>query len=358
MFDIANELIQHWSYDLYSRKPGPALLEDGILTPTDLDLACFMSALVDRQAVINIPKYTSRRPRTERENEMIVSKDNRHGHVMGLRSNKNVFSFSVLINDANVVQSVFETKEDILGAPRNFMLVDLNGQWYEGWNVIEFLPTAKENDFLKNKKLWTENKIYFKNFVHPNRWISFYGKYYLLTKALIQRLEDEAKFLRDEVKQLQNKPSGSTKAHSDSGKPIKVAAFEAEVDIEFKNQYMESTVLSDILGEDLKKVNEIRKSELQVISYQLLPKLRFAARATELAVYNHLMSHNLAVPTIPNTFPFRSLVSNSIWSMSYKKPGKRTIWNRLEMANKFPGFPDFALRYRIYEKTERVADND
>ena len=45
---------EFWSYDLMTRKPGPAY-RDGVFVGTDLDLACFLSALAERNAVINIP---------------------------------------------------------------------------------------------------------------------------------------------------------------------------------------------------------------------------------------------------------------------------------------------------------------
>src|SRR5258706_15269663 len=102
--DLIAQLLQHWSYDLYARKPGPALLaDDGALKPTDLDLTCFLSALVDRRAVINLPTYTSRRPSTEREGERVLSKHNRHGQVIGTAANRECFSFSVKILDQNVI---------------------------------------------------------------------------------------------------------------------------------------------------------------------------------------------------------------------------------------------------------------
>lgn len=35
-----------------------------------------------------------------------------------------------------------------VGEPRNFMMVDVDGTWYEGWKTIELLPKAEENQFL------------------------------------------------------------------------------------------------------------------------------------------------------------------------------------------------------------------
>ena len=121
--DLIPIVSSHWGYDLYSRRPGPAVLENGVLKPTDLDLACFLSALKDRGAVINLPTYRARRARTEKEGERVVSKENRHGPVMGLVSNKQVFSFSVLVTDHNVIVAGDEAKgtRDSVGAPRAFI---------------------------------------------------------------------------------------------------------------------------------------------------------------------------------------------------------------------------------------------
>jgi hypothetical protein len=149
--DVIDTLIDHWGYDLYTRKPGPAYYADGAFNATDLDLACFLSALVDRKAVINLPKYEAKRAKTIREGERVLSASNRHGQVQGLTANKEVFSFSVRILDQNVIQAGTEDTPDTVGAFRNFMLVDIDGEWHDGWKTIEFMPSAKENDFLNEK---------------------------------------------------------------------------------------------------------------------------------------------------------------------------------------------------------------
>ena len=69
-----------------------------------------------------------------------------------------------------------------------------------------FPPKRKENDFLdflESKGLWTGDTVYFENFVHPNRWVSFYGQWYLLTKLLVERYRAEAAFCGTEVKRIQ-----------------------------------------------------------------------------------------------------------------------------------------------------------
>jgi len=341
---IIDEVLSHWSFDLFTRRPGAALTADGVFKGTDLDLACFMSALVDRGAVINIPKYKARRVATQKEGERVVSKDNRHGKCMGLTANKEAFSFSIRINDANVM-----TTEDV-GAPRNFMLVDVDGVWYEGWKCIEFMPNREENDFLKDKKLWTGYTVQFKNFVHPNRWISFYGRHYILTKLLIQRLGEQAKFLGDEVKRLQaagvrfptsdkpNKVGGPQYGGLSSAKTtkvgaqksIKIDAFEAEIGgVEFKGEHPKLPNTS----EALKEAADLRSK----IIYNKLPALRFATRATELAFHLHGEDgKNMPAWT------------EGGWTRGVKLPKKRKEWNEIELFG-------FKLRYRTWKKSERVA---
>jgi hypothetical protein len=87
--ETAAELaVNFWNYDLFSRKPSPAYDGYGIFRGTDLDLACFLYALVGRNAVINIPRYKAATVRTERADEKLASKTNRHGRLMGVKANK------------------------------------------------------------------------------------------------------------------------------------------------------------------------------------------------------------------------------------------------------------------------------
>ncbi len=347
--DLERVLLDHWSYDLYARRPGAAYLANGVLQPTDLDLACFLSALADRKAVVNIPKYTPRRASTHREGERVLSKDNRHGRITGITANKSAFSFSVRIQDQNVISSGAEGDE--VGAPRNFMLVDVDGTWHDGWKCIEFMPSAKENDFLTDRKLWTDNQVVFKNFVHPNRWISFYGQYYFLTKALIQRLEDENEFRREAEKRMlaagvrfPSSGEGSPQAwpHTEKtgeDKPIKVRAFECEVDVPWSGAFGWRVGL-DPQRELIANADRIRR-----VKNDILPRLRFATRATELAFVN--------VGASARSLPV--WMTGAIWEEGYVQKGKRIAWTRLVHTREWPAEEGFALRYRLYEKTERVA---
>jgi hypothetical protein len=364
--DLIDQLIRHWSYDLYERRPRPALLENGALQPTDLDLACFLSALVDRKAVIILPTYKSRRAPTKREGEIVVDKNNRHGHVLGLTANKEVFSFSIRMHDVNVIGKDADGN-DYVGAFRNFMLVDLDGDWYDGWKSIRFMPSRSENDFLNNNSLWTGNTVYFKNFVHPNRWVSLYGQWYMLTKVLVARLRAENSARIAEVKAKQaaglkfpEKGEGARTVWPESeegpSKPEKVPAFEAEVDADIPTDFppFPETQAGLIAC-------QARQTLLQ---YNLTPMLSFAVRATELAFAKKANSFSV-LPTRqdeeedeerianPPPEPFPSSIRGAKWEHGYKI--KRTKWNRLVLHQELPFMKGFAIRYRVKRKTERVA---
>ena len=92
---------------------------------------------------------------------------------------------------------------DKVGDYRTFSLTDYDGSWYPGWDIIEFVPTLNENKFITENSLWSGNKIMFKNFVHPNRWTSFFGQYYVISKLMIERLAEESKYLNAEIKAMQ-----------------------------------------------------------------------------------------------------------------------------------------------------------
>lgn len=345
--DLAKKMISDWSMDLYTRKPGPAYDEDGVFVGTDLDLACFMLALAERNAVIVLPKYKARRQAQKTEGEIIVSKDNRHGRIMGLSANKETFSFSVRIEDMNVITQN-GTK---VGAPRNFMLVDLDGSWHKGWESIQFVPSAIENDFLNDHNLWSGASVIFKNFVHPNRWISFYGRPYFVTKALIQRLESESTHLNAEVKRLlkagidfpesREKKEWPKKTNVGDAEKKRVSAFEVEIDLpEPSGKFAEVEATPQALS-----IAADRRKELV---YSTIQKLRFMARATELAFFKHGRNGD-AAEKMP------AWIQNAKWERVFKLPKKRKEWNRLILTQ--PGVGEFgiAIRYRIWEKTETVA---
>lgn len=339
--DTINEVSSWWKYDLFSRKPGPAYDEDGTFLGTDLDLACFLYELSDRNAVINLPTYKSLRKTKIKEGQSLVSKENRHGVLLGLNANKNTFIFSVRIKDMNVI-----TTESV-GDFRNFSLTDFDGNWYDGWRKIEFIPSAKENTFLTESKILEENHITFKNFSHPNRWTSFFGQYYFMTKCLIDRLTEEAAYYNYKIKKMiemgirypiSEAPVEWPKQEAEKGKSIKVKAFNVEIDIPENNSVFPNYEDNQ---ENLVLLTKLRKEYV----YKIIPRLRFATRATELSYYNQKSD------VLPHW------LKDVKWENDYVVPGKRTKWQRLVLFQPGVGERGVAIRKREFEKSEIVSKN-
>jgi len=337
--DTIQKVQGFWNYDLFSRKPGPAY-RDGVFVGTDLDLACFLYALVDRKAVIKLPTYQALRARTKTEGQMLSSKHNRHGQILSLVSNQHTFVFSVRLMDMNVMTT------GKVGDYRNFAITDFTGDWYDGWHVIEFLPTAKENSFITDNDLWSGNRISFKNFVHPNRWTSFYGQYYFITKALIARLKDECKFIRALIKDMEahgvkwpDHGDGARKewpqTTKEAGKKIKVSAFEVEIDL--------PDPVGSYLGAAFTTENMVHKQEILDTYRRAVAQLQFMTRATELAFYKH------------GSGKLPAWIKNAEWQEGYVQKGKRTKWDRLVLFQPQVGQVGVSLRKRLYEKTEEVS---
>ena len=348
---IAEKLLEHWEFDLSSRRPGPALLENGTLTPTDLDLICLLSSLVKQGSPLVFNEYHSRRPRTVREGEHLTSTDRRHGRLISIVANKETFSFSARIMDLNVIlEKQGEGGADRVGDYRSFMIVDLDGTWHEGWRTIEFVPNRKENEFLTKNRLWTGNRIVFQNFVHPNRWTSFYGQYYLCTKLLIARLGEEASFLRSECKRLLEAgvtvprlagdvPPSSRKEKKEGSATMLVQAFECEVDAPWTGEFQPLALTSDALVR--------ATARAKAISYTMNPQLLVPVRATELAfVKNECKERG-----------FPAWIKGAGWESGYVPKGRKNRYERLVLHQNFPGEIGFALRYRVYPKTEQVAES-
>jgi hypothetical protein len=345
--DDVVELVQkYWTVDMYTRKPGPALI-NGIFEGTDLDLAVFLSGLADRGAVLNLPRYKSMRPTTLREGERLSSKENRHGKIMGLVSNKEVFSFSLRIMDMNVMTT------EAVGEPRTFSVTTPDGNWYDGWDRIEWDPSANENKFLTENDIWTGNRVIFKHFVHPNRWISIYGQHYFMTKSLIERLTEQAADNFKQMKKMQTEgimypvtgelgsPKVWPKSSKEEGKSVKFETLEAEVDFPMSNEYpkLEST------QENLVKLTDQRRYWNSTV----IPNLRFQTRITEYAFYKFGIKKE-GGEKMPAW-----LSGGTEWQRDFKFPRKQIKWDRIKLMQ--PGVGEFSvsIRKRIKTKSEIMA---
>lgn len=275
--DVAAQLIREWSCDLNKRKIKIYEDEDGVET-TDIDVAPLLISLKNNGSVINLPKYERARPKSVREGEVRISKNNRHGKVLGLTAHQKVFSFSVMVYDANVVRSTG------VGGFRNFMICGVDGKLREGWDEIEIL--SPQNDDLPEQ-------INLTYMIHPNRWVSFYGKSYLLAKTCIARLTEELKYLRrlrvDLKKRLRVK-NGTTyeRRTTSESDTVSVTAFEAVVDgLEFYGEYSVPGLAKDTPQDRLTRVEQ----RIKTLSSQQ-QTLRFLTRITEMAFFDNAVRPN------------------------------------------------------------------
>ena len=343
-------VMSYWTYDLFSRKPSPAMTEEGVFQGTDLDLAAFLFALKDRRAVINLPTYKAMRGSKVQEGVSVISKENRHGQLLNLVANKETFIFSVKMKDMNVVKTT-ESTGDVVGDFRTFSLTNFDGSWYDGWKSIGFKPDAKENEFMEKTGILTGHKISFKNFVHPNRWVSFYGKYYFITKLLIERLTEESAYFFKEIKAMKAEgielPSEDvtewpkTEAVGET-KSIQVDAFEAVIDFIENNTEFPSYTHN---VQNLQMLTDKRK----LYTYTIIPTLRFMTRATECAFDRHITEHGL------NVMP--PWLKNVKWEENFKPKGKKTFWNRIVFYQPGVGEQGVAIRFRRWKKSEQVNES-
>ena len=331
-----------WGYDLHNRKPNPAYNDYGIFKGTDLDLACFLYELSGRDAVINIPTYKGHSQKKVREDQMVTSKYNRHGKLMNVGANKDFFSFNISVMDENVVG------EDTVGAPRTFSLTDKTGAWYDGWKEIQFVPTMRENRFITENKLWSGNKIYFQNFIHPNRWTSVFGQHYVITKLLMDRLDEESKHLNTEVKRLLD-TKGIRFPAGDGPKPFVQTEYGASKRVKFSAFEMQLYMPATKFTGEYPPLNE---SQIGLVEgyrlrkkfvYSIIPKLRFMTRASE---YAHSQS--------PDRFP--AWMKNVAWEDGFKIPPRgRTLYQRLKLFQDNVGEHSISLLKRTFEKSTSVS---
>jgi len=353
--DLVKLTRDEWAYNLEDRRPGPAVLHDGRVKPTDLDLACLLSTLAARKAVVVLPKYMSAAPKkggkAATNGQTLIDPNNRRGQLIRLSSNQEYFSFSALVVDQNVLDT---SNGGSFGAPRYFHIIGKDGRWHPGWDSIQFVADAKENDFIKHYGLAVGSQMAFKQFVAPERWTAFYGHHYLMTKLLITRLEDEAGLLRQRikgVKALQPKSTGTTTSFEKDEDSVKfpkskmeVPIFEAEVDADAEFHGVTSFFLgatghmTERTGLTFSMLSMLEE-RLKLVQHDYLPDLRFAARVTELAFYK-AHGEKAGIPS------FALTNAASRWS---DQTVKRTTWRAFNIPPTMGS--NMTLRYRIRSRT-------
>jgi hypothetical protein len=336
---IGQTAVDFWNYDLFTRSPSPAYTEAGMFMGTDLDLAVFLYDLANRDAVISLPRYKAATRSTKREDQDVVSAANRHGKMIGLVANQDFFKFSVRIIDENVVG------EDTVGDFRTFSLTDYDGGWYEGWDRINFVPTRKENRFITENKLWTGNVIHFKNFIHPNRWTSFFGQYYVMSKIVVERLTEEMRFLNAQMKAIKAEgidfpegegPGPYRPTTYGESKSVKFDSFQAKIHIPemgLKGEYVNLEKTQQSLVDAYNKKKQLNK---------MREKLTFMVRATEYAHYKN-----------PDQIP--SWFHGVKWEDGFIEPGMRTPWQRMKLFQPEVGKHSVSILKRTYSKSAQVS---
>lgn len=343
--NVFNEVLSWWDIDLYSRKPNIAYSED--LKIAELDMAAYLFALVKRNAIIKLPTYEKMRSTKIKEGQVLTSNKNRHGKLVGVFANQKVFTFGVRVIDMNVITT------DSVGDFRNFSITDIDGNFYDGWNNIEFIPTSEENKFTNENDLWENNTIYFNYFIHPNRWTSIYSQYYLITKMLIDRLKEESKEYERQIRQMLDSgvklPPDTEKSEKPEQHRLKdddlvskkVKTFETElITPENNTEYPIYDYNSDNL------LTLIRKKKM--FRYKIIPRLNFNIRATEFAFFNYGYTSEGYTK-----FPFWA--SDLEWEKGFRRYKEKKKWDKLTIPQ-VNSDKEISLLKRVGEKTEKVKE--
>jgi hypothetical protein len=340
--DLVSALITQGVMGYAGRNPQPAFDADGNLRITDLDLLSFLVPLAARNAVIEIPEYRNQGPKVQRKGERKIGA-NRFGPIMSLVSNQKAFSFSVKIHDQTIISKERNGRESV-GAYRNFMVVDGGGNLYDGWGRIFFDPASKENAFLKEKHLLTDDCLYFKHFVHPNRWKSVFGAPHLLKKMLLARLTDEARFYRREVDRLHllgiySSNGGSAKpsraiTHSGATKQIAVETMEMLLTMpKFFNEYQ------PVPNTEAGLIEAYRRQKM--LTYSWKPAVQFVTRANEAAFFKFGLQ-------AAGKARVASWLKKCRWVAGKKSP-RSALYQILKLSD------SMSLFYRLKTITARVA---
>jgi hypothetical protein len=321
---------------------------EGPRVETEMDLASFLVMLQQARTVIDLPTYRRRRQATVSKDEIVVSSEHRHGPVLSLTSNQAVWSFGVVVDDANVMTV------DGVGRPRTFMIQDLDGTFYDGWSTIQF-QAARLPEQIRTALAGVQT-VMFNKFVSESRWGGFYSRRHLLAKAAEARIADEQRFLKAERKRLYSDRGDEAPGYTPTtkvGAAVKQDfwAFESKMDLpDFSGEYTGYPNSADSLqklGDRLHRLDQLQKI------------IRFCYRATEFAFWRDVVTKQLgqepghllgwlaggdgSLLKVPSW-------SAGEWVTGAKESAKaRTHYAQIERE----GHP--TLRWRCWQKSENVA---
>jgi uncharacterized protein (DUF2267 family) len=331
------KLIKGITPDPFTRNPTVVCDENGDYVGTTLDLQSAIYVLLREGANINVPYYEAMRGTVLKEGESVVSKDNRHGKVVGLSCSKDLWSFGLRIIDYNVMKATTS------GEPRVFNVMNIEGEWHDGWRKIEFIPTEKADDFFM--KLASDNKITFNKFVNEQRRFNIYSFNYFMIKIAIARLNDEATYLSGLIKLMndegivlppkdQKEWPQQTKLGNEKSITVQSVTYEVDVPPITSNYPMVEFNL-----DNLKWAIKRRKE----LIYKIKPQLQFYIRGEEFANFKN---------TNPDK-PFPHWMKGVTWN-DYKSPKKFTV--NPNFIKKFSGDTRSILalmRDRVYKENEK-----
>lgn len=335
--EIVEAVMRRSVFTWQGRTPQPGYDAEGtIIHAGDLDFASFFVELAIRRAVIEIRDYQNRRPLVLKAG-MHKHGDVSFGQIKRLVSHQEALSFSIHIRDQSIGMERSGTEE--LGYPMNFMVVDIDGSWYDGCSTIHFRPNAEENEFLKRYNLLVDDAIRFKYFVHPKRWQAIYGAPYLLLHLLIERMNDESSFYRKDLKRLKglgvlpDKPESEAYESVGDTQRVRIRSFETS---------LEGVVLSGstdgyaLPRGDTKTRAQVAYDRQRLITYTWKPMAQFVRRADELAYFKYGLAKDLR-PAWAANLPI------------VQKTSRGQTWSRMPL----PG--DLTLAFRAFELDQDVA---
>ena len=198
---LVGAILSLTQFTWHGRRPKPSVTSAGA-RKTNLDLLSLLVELYRRQARVTLQGYKNKLPWKMCQSEQHVGGSARFGKITGLISHKEHMSFSVRIHDESV--RAIEDESVALGKPRTYMIADYNGHWHNGWSAFDWDKTEDEISYLERRQLMVEGEVSFEDYLHLNRRQSVYGAPYLLLKLLLQRIEDELKFCREERDRLEH----------------------------------------------------------------------------------------------------------------------------------------------------------
>lgn len=352
--DVINDVLAAWGFDLDSRKPGVAhMMEDG--TPvTTLDMVSVLAKLVEWEPVIILSDYKGIGAQTKREDQIVVSKEKRHGKIVGLVSHQDMFNFSMRIFDMMVMGA-----KDV-GDYRTFALF-AHGDWNPGFHSIQFKPTQEEAEVLQRIASGSST-VAFETFIYPNRWPSIYGRYYLLAKFAIQRMADELKAVEAKIRMMEEQ----LKIEKPFYPPReKVGTTEPKTVWKFNMEIISSHDLSGNYDEGLRVYGMDMDSYAALKAYgkalrKKIEVLRFQTRATEYAFFTQIQNRvgekNLLDWTKRESkdhgdkIPLAAWVKDFSWNVGWQVPPRKANKKYFATLDR----DDLSYRMHINEMTVQI----